>query len=308
MKDLVDVLSGLNSGQQAAVLSDSKKLLCLAGAGTGKTHTMMARISKLIAVDQVDPASILALTFTNAAAFEMKERFMKNHPGVRSPEFRTFHSFCYSLLAMDLRVRAALQYTSVPEIIEASDMKQITTTVKEQLGIKLSDSILWGTGNTISEKKTIDLYQKAVANALRRQNVITFDLLSQKVCDLFVTNSDLVKKYKDRYQYIFVDEFQDTDRTQYDFVMSFEDSYKFVVGDALQALYGFRGADSSLIKQISRDPEWEKVRLSQNYRSTVQICEYANNMSHYAVDEYRVALEASREGLPVDGTSWMSKR
>ena len=134
----------LNEQQYEAAHSNERTILCLAGAGCGKTKTLLARIERLIR-EGVPPTSILSLTFTNAAAFEMKERYKKipnlDH-SKGTPEFRTFHSFCYSLIVKDPAVRARIGYTKVPEICDDARLKEIKTKVKLQLGIKLTEAEL----------------------------------------------------------------------------------------------------------------------------------------------------------------------
>lgn len=301
------ILEGLNEGQREAVLCSNPKILCLAGAGTGKTHTMLSRIIKLIEIDKVAPSHILALTFTNAAAFEMKRRYQERCITKDQPEFRTFHAFCYSLLSSDPDIRKALGYTQVPEIIDEEAFKRIEELTKQLTGIKLSKSKLADV-NLCSPKEALDhaAYHKMLKFQLQQQNAITFDILAKSVSDLFIqyeqiaptlyTPNALTYKYREKYEYIFVDEFQDTDPLQYKFVMSFENSNKFVVGDAQQALYGFRGADSSLIKRLAGDPTWRKVRLNLNYRSTPRICTYANAIAEsYADEKYYVPLVANND-------------
>ena len=115
----------LNAEQQQAVDSNSDRLLVLAGAGAGKTHTMLERIKRLVR-DGVKPSSILVLTFTNAAAFEMKSRFLESEKNLNSyPEFRTFHSFCYSLLISDKNVRKKLNYDKVPRVAYPEKVKKV---------------------------------------------------------------------------------------------------------------------------------------------------------------------------------------
>ena len=116
-------MNHLNSGQLEAVNSTSRRILCLAGAGTGKTHTMIERISRI--ASEENPESILALTFTNAAAFEMKARYIQRNPGKRVPEFRTFHGFCYSVICRNSSVRTKLRYSTVPSICTEAQVKQI---------------------------------------------------------------------------------------------------------------------------------------------------------------------------------------
>ena len=290
---------GLNIAQERAVMSTAPRILCLAGAGTGKTYTMIARIKHL--VDQgVPPESILALTFTNAAAFEMKERFAKLTDSGRIPQFRTFHSFCYHLIATNSSVRMALGYSYIPKVAEPEDLKQIEKTCLLKLGIKQSYKSL-SRSTDLRDQDMLKVYNKAFGQEMKARGLITFDRLCYGVCEMFKDNKPYIMKYKDQYEYIFVDEFQDTDPRQWEFVSSFSNSKLFIVGDALQAIYGFRGADSSIIKALSVDPEWEVIRLAQNYRSTGSICTYANGNSKYADSDYRVDIVSERSlGQPVD--------
>ena len=149
---------GLNTEQQFAVDCNDAKILCLAGAGAGKTKTMIARIVRLVN-DGVDPKRILALTFTNAAAFEMKERY-KLTPNLDIsrgvPEFRTFHSFCYSLIIKDLAIRQRIGYAQIPSVCDDAEFKEIKQKVKLQLNCKLTADQLDGenlyTSTTYSRK------------------------------------------------------------------------------------------------------------------------------------------------------------
>lgn len=296
--NVLDIFSGLNAEQRSAVESTAPQILCVAGAGTGKTYCMISRINKLVNIDKVNPQSILALTFTNAAAFEMEGRFTKYNPDCTTrPQFRTFHSFCYHLLSIDYSVLNALRYTQVPNIIDDAGFKQLQEGVRLRLGIKTSCRKLANANLCKDAKELADykVFNTAVASKLIRDNVITFDLLCSEVCKLFVIDAPCIIKYKNQFKYVFVDEFQDTDRCQYDFLMSFTDSYKFVVGDPLQALYGFRGADSSLIKQLITDPAWAVIKLHQNYRSTQQICDFANAIDTGIDRRFRVNLESGTQ-------------
>lgn len=277
----------LNEAQYAVVNSVADKLLCLAGAGTGKTYTLIARIQRLIH-DGVDPRSILVLTFTNAAAFEMEQRFMKDklHP-IYMPKFATFHSFCYGLLASDPEILNLIGYTQVPEVATDIQVKEINSLAAQQCNIKTSEK---------SDPEKYKTLRKAVKRILKQRNLITFNNMCYDVCQLFVNNLPPVWKYKDRYKYVMIDEFQDTDDKQYKFMMSFTRSNLFVVGDALQSLYSFRGADSSIIKSLASDPEWEVHKLTENYRSTEEICNFANSMSGYADETYRVTIQGHGHG------------
>ncbi len=225
----------LNEAQKQAVNSDAKKILCLAGAGTGKTSSMISRISRLVDEKKIDTSSILVLTFTNAAACEMKDRYNKLHKEQPTPTFCTFHAFCYSLIAGDSKIMRKLGYTRVPSIADDIAIKKIAATCKQQCGTKLSEDKLSGKKSlTVKEKFQYDIYWKQYNKLLKQNNLITFDIMCYEVCKLFSSNDPIVNPYKDRYKYIFVDEFQDTDPKQWEFVSSFVDAYLFVVGDAKQ--------------------------------------------------------------------------
>lgn len=292
----------LNPEQESAVLTNEQKVLCLAGAGTGKTQTMISRIVRLVN-EGVAPASILALTFTNAASAEMRARYsaiQTNHDEGNVPQFRTFHSFCYSLICSDTSVRTELGYVDTPDIANEDVIKKIKAESKARVGLKLSESQLKEphklTGYAL---QMYNIFMKDYYKRLRQRNLITFDILCNDVCKLFEENKHCIQIYKKRYQYIFVDEFQDTDPIQYRFISSFDNSNLFVVGDALQAIYQFRGADSSIIKQLANSPEWHTVKLNRNYRSSKNICDFANDNSTYADNSYRIPLVSEKDGPKV---------
>jgi DNA helicase II / ATP-dependent DNA helicase PcrA len=298
-------MKNYNKQQLQAINSNSRTILCLAGAGAGKTATLLGRIERQVR-EGVDPRSILALTFTNAAAFEMKERY-KQLPGVDFdkgiPEFKTFHGFCYSLIIKDIAVRNRLGYVDIPEVCEDAQMKEIRARVKLAIDCKLSDAIL-DNDNVILSKSDEDmkkLFKKALIKELRKENVITFDIMCYNVCELFERNAPEVEKYKQKYRYVVVDEFQDSDLRQIKFLNSFPPTTNFwLCADALQNIYAFRGTSNKYVKQLSILPGWEVIKLFKNYRSTIQICEFANKFSRYASDDYRITMEGQREGDKVE--------
>lgn len=289
----------LNEMQRRAVESDSKKILALAGAGSGKTHCMLSRIDRLIS-DGVRPTEILALTFTNVGANEMQVRFQKNHEGSLTPEFCTFHSFCYSLISKNPSVRNALGYSNTPTIATEADLLSIRSTVRAMTGTKLSNAYLDKPADKIlaKDKFAYDTFWKMYNKLLRNKGLITFDIMCYEVCKLFTSDNPTILTYKNLFQHIFVDEFQDTDPKQWEFVKSFGDSNIYVCGDPKQALYGFRGADSSIIKALADDPEWETIYLSQNYRSTSNICEYSNEIHklRWGDSKFNLEIHSDRDG------------
>lgn len=298
-----------NNEQLQAINSSSDRILCLAGAGAGKTATMVERISRLINTG-IDPSSILALTFTNAAAAEMKERFERKNPGKETPEFRTFHSFCYSILCKDPNIRQALGYAEVPMIASDEQIKGLEEKAKTQCNIKLSkEKLTYRENLTKQEQYQIELYDKALDRLMRSANVITFDKLNSAVAELFASGNPATQIYKYKYKYLFSDETQDLDPYQFNFLSSFSDSKFFLVGDSQQNIYSFRGTTNEYIKVLSSSPDWEKIRLFINYRSTNQICAYANKFSKsYADASYWIEMQGTREGervhtILVDGPS-----
>ena len=290
-------MSTLNKEQLQAVNSESDRILCLAGAGGGKTKSMISRISRLVE-DGVAPSSILTLTFTNAAAAEMKSRYEKSHIGQETPEFRTFHSFCYSILCKDPNIRAALNYESVPQIASEEQERNIEERARAQCHITISkEHLAHRESLTKKELFQAELYDKAINRLMRSENLITFDVLNNDVSALFASNHPATKPYRDQYKYVLSDEFQDVDQAQIKFLNSFTDSALYFTGDVLQNIYSFRGTSNALIKLLANTPDWETIRLFTNYRSTNQICEYANKFSRtYADASYRIEMKGTRDG------------
>lgn len=291
----------LNTAQKQAVNCDAKKILCLAGAGTGKTHSVISRISRLIN-DGADVSSILVLTFTNAAACEMRERYRRIHKNQTSPMFCTFHSYCYSLISRNSAVARSLgYYKGTPNIADDVTIRKIHTRCSQQCGTKISDDKLNGkTPLKSNERFQYDVFWKQYDKLLHEENYITFDIMCYGVSKLFADNDPIVDSEKLKFKYVFVDEFQDTDPKQWNFVSSFTDSNLFVCGDAKQAIYGFRGANSSIIKSLAENPDWVTIKLSENYRSTMEICDYSNKIhKSWKGSAYNLDIVSSKHGIQV---------
>ena len=296
----------LNEEQQRAVDCDDKKILCLACAGAGKTQVLISRLWRLVSKKALDPRSILCLTFTRAAAFEMRARYEKLQKASTEtmtsymqikPEISTFHAFCYSLVLHDSTVRNKIGYKRPPIILDPAFVKKFQKEAILQTNVRLSMKKLGRNAvRTKSEEHEFKLYDKAFRRLLKQKNLITFDILCEDVCKLFHKADDCILKYLQKYKYIMIDEFQDTDATQVKFMEAFKDSNWFCVGDALQNLYSFRGTSNRFIKDYSQDESWTKIRMSRNYRSTKQICAYANNESTYASPQYRIELVSDKDG------------
>lgn len=173
---------------------------------THNTKILIERISRLVN-DGISPSNILALTFTNVAATEMRNRFEKKNPGIVSPEFKTFHAFCYSLMCKDPAIRCALGYTSIPNIASEAQEKSIDERAKTQCKITISKEKLQSrTGLSKQEQYQVTLYDKAVTRLFLMENLITFDVLNSKMSELFASDHPATKKYKEQYKYICADE------------------------------------------------------------------------------------------------------
>lgn len=293
----------LNEQQLQVVNSNANKIVCIASAGAGKTSVLLQRIKRLIS-EGVRADSILVLTFTNAAAQELTDRFKRDNPDqVLVPEFKTFHAFCYSLIAKDRNIRWCLGYSDIPNIATEEDIRKIWNIVKVSCNIKLSDKQLYGDRSNLSMKQQFeyDVFWKEYKKLLCKENLITFDILCYDVSQMFVDNLDIVAEYKRKYEYVYQDESQDTDTKQMAFVQSFTNSKLYVCGDPQQMLYRFRGCTNELIKGLAENPEWELIKLPYNYRSTKQIVDFSNKIfaTKWAGSKYYLAGQTDKDGDPI---------
>jgi len=292
-------LSHLNPEQREAASHFEGPLLVLAGAGSGKTRVLTTRIAWMIDEMGVDPGSILALTFTNKAAGEMRER-VRRALG-REPTgmwIGTFHSVGIRILRRDGR---RLGYTPDFTVYDAEDADALTKRIiRDQLSL---DPKKWTpravhhaisaaknelTGPDAYAAQTLDAFQRVVADvyplyqkALRDANAFDFDDLLVKPVQLFREHPHVLRHYADRFRFLLVDEYQDTNRAQYVFLRLLAEDHRnlFVVGDDDQSIYGWRGADIRNILDFEKDfPDTGIVRLEQNYRSTKTILDAANRV------------------------------
>ena len=289
----------LNEAQQKAVDTTADKVVVIAGAGSGKTHILVERLTRL-KESGVDPESILVLTFTNAAAREMTERYKRKNEG-KTPKFGTFHAFCYSLICTDSDIRRKMGYSAPPTLATPADIQQIMSEVRIMCGTTISDSKLNDPDRLKpNEQFQYDIFWKQYNKMFRQRNLITFDIMCDEVSEMFSANDPITDKYKSKYKYVMLDEAQDSNHTNVDFMLSFTESKLFMVGDFRQALYRFRGADSSIIKGFADDPEWETIVLSENYRSTKQIVDYANHIHKLGSSALDVNMKSDRDGIDVE--------
>lgn len=284
----------LNKQQRLAVETTEGPLLVLAGAGSGKTRVLTHRIAYLIEQKNVAPWSILALTFTNKAAAEMRERVdrLVSH-GAAQVKLATFHSFCARLLSVEIE---KLGYDPAFVIYDDYDQQVLIGHIIKDLNLndkiyskRMLSSVfseakncsrnpenwLFESGKSMQVRQAFKLYQQR----LKQFNALDFDDLLLKTIELFVKFPEVLESYRSRYQYILVDEYQDTNIAQYDIVAMLAKNHRnlCVVGDDDQSIYGWRGADIRNILEFEKDfPGAVVIRLEQNYRSTDKILAAAN--------------------------------
>ncbi len=298
----MNVLEGLNPAQAEAVQTTSGPLLILAGAGSGKTKTLTHRIAHLVANEGVWPSHILAVTFTNKAAREMRQRLARlvGDQGDRRefmPWMGTFHSICVRLLRIDGR---SIGVQSNFVIYDEDDrqalikqvMKQLSLTDREMKPSQVS-SIISNAKNQMQTPEEFEAgtsypFQKNVAAIYARYEVLRKDAGALDFDDLLLDGVRLLRdvpelrqKWQRQFAHILIDEYQDTNAAQYLFVKLLVNEHKniCVVGDDWQSIYSWRGADFTNILNFERDfPGAKVVKLEQNYRSTGNILEAANNV------------------------------
>ena len=292
-------LSHLNHQQRQAVTSTAGPILVLAGAGSGKTRVIIQRISWLIQVEQVLPAEILAVTFTNKAAHEMQERLKDELRGrQKGVQLSTFHSLGVQLLREHIN---QLGYRSNFVIYDTQDQQSVIKGIMEDHDLEDSGLIdAKGIHYEIGQAKNRGLYPdhflqqrdsirktqigKVFAEyqrVLKGCNAIDFDDILLLTLKLFEEYSEAMDPLRERYQYLMVDEYQDTNRVQYQLMCHLCQRHRnlCVVGDDDQSIYGWRGADIRNILDFERDfPEAKIIRLEQNYRSTPTILKAANQV------------------------------
>lgn len=296
--EFMSIYESLNNMQQEAVYHTEGPLLILAGAGSGKTRVLTHRIAYLIAEKGVNPWNILAITFTNKAAQEMRERVDKivGMDG-GSVWVSTFHSTCVRILR---RHADRIGYDNNFTIYDTDDQKTLMKDVCRRLNVDTKkykersllaqishakdelitpDEMLLNAAD-FNEKKVAEIYRE-YQNSLRRNNALDFDDLIVKTVELFQHCDQVLEQYQERFRYIMVDEYQDTNTVQFKFVSLLASRYGnlCVVGDDDQSIYKFRGANIGNILGFERVfPDAKVIRLEQNYRSTQNILNAANDV------------------------------
>ena len=297
-------LSHLNEAQQQAATSTEGPYMVIAGAGSGKTSVLTHRIAYLLADTQVDPFNILALTFTNKAAQEMRQRIEKMVGlAAKSLWLGTFHSICVRILRKEA---GRVGYPNNFTIYDTADSQSLLKAIIKELN--LDDKVykpsvvlarISGAKNRLISAQTYannPIYQADDESARKpylgeiflkyadrcfKAGAMDFDDLLCNTCQLFNQHLDILYKYQEQFRYILIDEFQDTNMAQYTIVKDLAILYKniCVVGDDAQSIYAFRGADILNILNFERDyPELNIIKLEQNYRSTQNIVQAANSI------------------------------
>ena len=295
-------LDMLNDRQREAVLQTEGPVLILAGAGSGKTRVLTQRIAYLIEEKHVNPWNILAITFTNKAAEEMRERVDSIVGfGAESIWVSTFHSMCVRILR---RYIDRLGYDTNFTIYDTDDSKSVMKEICKRLNIdtkiykerallseisSAKDELIspeeynLNTMGDFSKRRVAEAYRE-YQDTLKKNNALDFDDLIVKTVELFRMNPDVLDSYQERFRYISVDEYQDTNTAQFELVRLLSRKYRnlCVVGDDDQSIYKFRGANIRNILDFEKVfPEAKVVKLEQNYRSTQTILDERGDPEQY---------------------------
>lgn len=300
----MDIFEGLNPAQTKAVKHTKGPLLIMAGAGSGKTKVLTCKIANLLAQD-VAPYHILAITFTNKAAAEMRERVDKMIGNkAKDVWLSTFHAFCARFLRREIEVIDGYKRNFI--IYDSSDSQTVVKSCLKELNLDEKQYTPNGIQAAISGAKNAlqgvrdfqraadSFYMEKVAEVynlyqkkLRNNNALDFDDLLMISVILLEEHEEVLEKYQTRFKYILIDEYQDTNAAQYSLAKRLAAKHRnlCVVGDADQSIYGWRGADIRNIMDFEKDyPEAETIKLEQNYRSTKNILAAANSVIEHNIE------------------------
>lgn len=309
----------LNPSQDLAIKTVNGRVLILAGAGSGKTRVLTMRMAHLVKNLNVSPRSILGLTFTNKAAAEMRHRIGKMVEPHEAKQIAlcTFHSFCLNILRAEIH---RLGYTHQFTLYDQSDMQRLINYICRDLlerdkempslvattsaivyaknkGLKAEE--IQGTGSNWHDEFTRTVY-KRLGDSLRAYNAVDFDNLLSLTVELFEKHRDVLEKYQDRFRYIMIDEYQDTNPIQYRLAALLSSKYNnlCVVGDDDQSIYGWRGAE---VRNILEFGDATVIKLEQNYRSTNTILKAANEVINKNTQRFsKVLWSMNGEGKPIE--------
>ncbi|EKD86322.1 MAG: hypothetical protein ACD_37C00358G0002 [uncultured bacterium] len=298
------ILKDLNEEQQNAVLATDGPMIILAGAGSGKTRVLTCKVIYLIKEKRGDPGNILMVTFTNKAANEMKQRIEKLSGDTDKPSVGTFHSLCARILRIEGKNIGFSEKFTIYDTQDSVDaikqaMERANISVKDFKPSSVLSTISQAKNQLISDLEYLNLargyFQESVAKVypyyqriLKENNAVDFDDLLSRTLELFDKNPQILDKYQDKFRYIMVDEYQDTNQAQYILTKKLSKKWQniCVVGDFSQSIYSFRGANFQNLITFKNDFKNVKTfSLSQNYRSTQTILDSAysvisKNTSH----------------------------
>lgn len=317
--EILELINTLNKEQKAPVLQTEGAVLVTAGAGSGKTRVLTHRIAYLIQEKGIHPYNILAITFTNKAAAEMKERVEKITYDCQDMWVCTFHSMCVRILR---QFADKLGYTKNFSIYGEQEKESLVKEIlaKLKLDDEMKKSMIYHISNAKNQNYTPDRYKLEFGylhdiddianvyamyqNELKNNNAFDFDDLLIKTYELLETNADAREKYQNRFQYIHIDEFQDTNKVQYDIakILAGKHGNIMVVGDEDQCIYGWRGANIENIFDFKNEFSNVNVfKLEQNYRCTKKIIDVANRViknNSQRLD--KVLYTNNQEGEPIE--------
>lgn len=300
-----EILKNLNEEQYAPASTLEGAILVTAGAGSGKTRMITHKIAHMIKELGISPYNILAITFTNKAANEMKERIERMVGNTDNMWICTFHAMCSKILRRNIDM---LEFTKSFSIYGDTEKSRVIKRIMSENPVILrannseknsinAETISWHISNAKNNLMSPEIYSKYIhdkkkceiitsafteyESELQKANALDFDDLLVKTYDLFKKFPDILEYYQDRFKYIFVDEFQDTNTAQYELIKLLANKYKNIcaVGDEDQCIYSWRGAQVGNVKQFTKDFENCKIfKLEQNYRSTKKIVTLANKL------------------------------
>ena len=282
-----------NNSQLKAVKHKSGPMLVIAGPGSGKTTVLTARIRNLIEEYSVNPANILVITFTKAAANEMKSRFNNMMGRSTNVTFGTFHAVFFMILraaynySVDSIIKEDVRQNIIKQAIERSrlepdDLNEMVSNITGEISRVKTETIDINAYYSAScpEEEFRDIY-KYYVKTLKKMGLIDFDDMLLYCHELLTTRRDILAKWQQKYQYILIDEFQDINKIQYDIIklLAKPQDNLFIVGDDDQSIYGFRGSKPEIMLNFDKDyPDTDKVILDTNYRSTGNIASAAGKV------------------------------
>lgn len=326
----MDFINNLNKEQKEAVLHIDGPLLILAGAGSGKTRVLTCRIANLIESCNIYPSNILAITFTNKAAREMRERVEKLIGSTSGMWISTFHAACVRILRTHIERIGGYKKNFV--IFDSNDQEKLIKECLKELNLNEKNFPPRNVSSTISRAKdmiiTAEKYYEKYAHdfklrkyaeiyklyqdKLKKNNALDFDDILLKTVELLAYNEDILSDYQNKFKYIMVDEYQDTNYCQYSLIKLLAKKHKnlCVVGDDDQSIYGWRGADIGNILNFEKDfPGAKVIKLEQNYRSTKTILDAANCVisKNFGRKSKRLWTE-NNEGIPIIYNNTLDER